>query len=696
MSRVLIFAGTTEGRELAERLAEAGTACTVCVATEYGMRVMETAENRQGIEVLSGRLGEREMEALLRERSFAAAVDATHPFAAEVSKNIKESAEKQNVPYLRLKRDTAQNGSAWDAGKAKMFYYKDSAECAEKLEYTQGNILLTTGSKELSVYCKKESVKERLYVRVLPGTESLELCQKEQIPGKRILALQGPFSEEMNRAFIKEYHIEHLVTKESGAAGGYFRKINAAVQEGAAIHIIGNPEQGGGLSFSQVCARLEELTGKPLGRKRKLRIALIGAGMGTRAGMTLEAAQELDSAACLFGAERLLALARPGQSTFPYYLAKDILPVLDALLAEDSSEKERSIGVLFSGDSGFYSGCEGLYRELKHWKEEKEKAGALPETEIELRIYPGISAVSYLSAAGGISWQDAEILSIHGRKSAAEWSAEFKEAVRYHEKTFLLLSGVKDLNTIGRLLLQSDLTDCRIVAGYRCSYPEEEILELSPKECTELVKEGLYTCVVLNNRAQKKPLTHGKKDALFLRDRVPMTKEEIREAAICKLQLCEDAVVYDIGSGTGSIAVEMAERSGKIRVFAIEQKEEAVELIRENCRKFQTENVEIIHAEAPEGLETLPAATHAFIGGTGGRMRDILKTLRRINPKMQVVITAVSLETISEIVQAVKEMPVDRQEIVQIQVSRAKSAGSYSLMQAENPVYLCSFRFDGT
>ncbi|MCH5272545.1 MAG: precorrin-6A reductase [Lachnospiraceae bacterium] len=695
MSRILIFAGTTEGRELAERLAKAGIACTVCVATEYGMQVMKTTESREDIEVLSGRRNEREMEALLQERSFAAIVDATHPFAEEVSKNIKESAEKQNVPYLRLKRDTAQNGCQ-DA-EAKMFYYKDSAECAEKLEHTRGNILLTTGSKELSVYCAKESVKERLYVRVLPGTESFELCQKEHIPGKQILALQGPFSEEMNRAFIKEYRIEHLVTKESGTAGGVPQKINAAKREGVTIHIIGNPEAGGGLSFSQVCARLEEITGKPLGMKRKLRIALIGAGMGTKDGMTREAAQALDSAGYLFGAERLLALARPGQSTFPYYLAKEILPVLDTLLTEDFFEEERSVGILFSGDSGFYSGCEKLYRELEHWKEETEaKAEPLSETEIKLRIYPGISAVSYLSAASGISWQDAEILSIHGRRNTAEWSAEFKEAVRYHEKTFLLLSGVNDLNTIGRLLLQSGLPDCRIVTGYQCSYPEEEISELSPKECAELGKEGLYTCIILNGRAQKRPLTHGKKDALFLRDSVPMTKEEIREAAICKLQLCEDAVVYDIGSGTGSIAVEIAERSGKIRVFAVEQKEEAVALIRENCKKFQTENVEIVHAKAPEGLEALPAATHAFIGGTGGRMQDILMTLRRINPAMRVVITAISLETISEIVRAVKEIPVTEQEIVQIQVSRVKTAGSYSLMQAENPVYLCSFRFDGT
>lgn len=689
MSRILIFAGTTEGRQLAERLNEAGIACTVCVATEYGAQVME---DREGIEVLRGRLDREEMEAMFWQRSFLAVVDATHPFAAEVSGNIRESAKKQGLSYLRLKRDTAQNAASSRMAEEKVVYYGNSEECAEGLAHTRGNILLTTGSKELSVYCAEESVKERLYVRVLPGTESIAACQREKLPGKRILALQGPFSEEMNRAFIREYRIEHLVTKESGPAGGCPEKLEAARKEGITVHMIGNPEQGAGLSFSQVCGQIENLTGKPVKRTGRLRIALLGSGMGTKTGMTQEAACFLETADYLFGAKRLLSAAGPGQKTFPYYLAEDILPVLDTLLAEVSCGEERTAGFLFSGDCGFYSGCETLYRELCRWREEKE-ADPQAGVRIELRRYPGISTVSYLSAAGGFSWQDAKLFSIHGRGGVPEWRAELLEAVRYHEKTFLLLSGVKDINAVGELL-QEGLPDCRILTGYQLSYPEEEVSELSPKECAELVKEGLYACMILNGRAQKRALTHGKKDDAFLREKVPMTKEEVREAAICKLHLHEDAVVYDIGSGTGSVAVEIAQRSGRLKVFAIEQKEEAVSLIRRNCKKFRVENVNVICAKAAEVLETLPAATHAFIGGTGGQMTDILKKLRRINPSMRVVITAVTLETIGEIAQILKTIPVVEQEIVQMQVSRAKSAGSYSLMQAENPVYLCSFRFD--
>lgn len=690
MSQILIFAGTTEGRQLAERLNAAGIACTVCVATEYGAQAMEDEE---GIEIRRGRLDREEMEAMLQQHSFLAVVDATHPFAVEVSGNIRESAKKQGVPYLRLKRDTAQNAASFRTAGEKIFYYENSEQCAKGLAYTQGNILLTTGSKELSVYCAEESVKERLYVRVLPGTESIGACQAEKIPGKRILALQGPFSEEMNRAFIREYRIEHLVTKESGAAGGYPQKLEAARKEGITIHIIGNPEQEAGLSFPQVCRQLENITGKPVKQTGRLRIALLGSGMGTKAGMTQEAVRFLEAADYLFGAKRLLAAACPGQKTFPYYLAEDILPVLDTLLAEVSCGEERTAGVLFSGDCGFYSGCEKLYRELCRWREEKE---AEPQTDvrIELLRYPGISTVSYLSAAGGISWQDAKLFSIHGKGGVSEWGAELAEAVRYHEKTFLLLSGVKDINAVGELLLQEGLPDCRILTGYQLSYPEEEVAELSPEECAGLVKEGLYACMVLNGRAQKRALTHGKKDEAFLREKVPMTKEEVREAAICKLHLYEDAVVYDIGSGTGSVAVEIAERSGRLKVFAIEQKEEAVSLIRRNCKKFRVENVSVICAKAAEILETLPAATHAFIGGTGGQMTEILEKLRRINPSMRVVITAVTLETIGEIARILKTIPVAEQEIVQMQVSRAKSAGNYSLMQAENPVYLCSFRFD--
>ncbi len=257
------------------------------------------------------------------------------------------------------------------------------------------------------------------------------------------------------------------------------------------------------------------------------------------------------------------------------------------------------------------------------------------------------------------------------------------------------MSGVSDVQRLGEILDRAGLESCRIYAGYQLSYPEQEILELTPNECLALQKEGLYTCFIKNPSAAGKRLTHGRANTEFLRDRVPMTKEEVRDVSICKLKLHKGAVFYDIGSGTGSIAVEAAGLSNDIRVFAIEKKEEAAALIGKNKEHFGLENIEIIKADAPDGLETLLKPTHAFIGGSSRRMNEILSVLYQKNPKMRIVITAISLETICEIKEVLSDYPIENEELIQLQVSRARVAGSYHLMQAENPVWICAFDFCG-
>ena len=187
-----------------------------------------------------------------------------------------------------------------------------------------------------------------------------------------------------------------------------------------------------------------------------------------------------------------------------------------------------------------------------------------------------------------------------------------------------------------------------------------------------------------------KQITPGILDSEFIRGKVPMTKEEVRAVSICKLHLGESSVVYDIGSGTGSIAVEIARLSGKIKVFAIEAASEAVELISKNAKKFGVDNVQIIKTLAPEGLEKLPPATHAFIGGTKGQFKEILSALIKINPQMRIVVNAVTLESISTIRSVLSDLHINYEYIL-MNVSRSESTGKYHLMKAENPVYIFSF-----
>ena len=190
-------------------------------------------------------------------------------------------------------------------------------------------------------------------------------------------------------------------------------------------------------------------------------------------------------------------------------------------------------------------------------------------------------------------------------------------------------------------------------------------------------------------------ITPGIPDSLFIRGKVPMTKQEIRVISLCRLHLSKDSVLYDIGSGTGSIAIEAASLSASLKVIAIESEAQALALIKENLKHFSIpqDSVQVIEALAPDGFESLPPPTHAFIGGTRGRLKEILQALYKKNPETRVVITAVTIESIAKIQEVLKEFSVKNLEISQVSVSRAEECGSYHILKAQNPVFITSFDF---
>ncbi len=713
MKKIVIFAGTTEGRRLSEILADAGIAHTVCVATEYGEIVMR--EQTKGIEAAGakgqplvslhrGRMDRQQMEEFLRNEGYEIVVDATHPYARVVTENIRDAVKTQSSIYLRLEREISETPEAEDPDVS-IRYFESNADCAKELENTEGNILLTTGSKELATYCASGRLHDRLYVRILPGRESLELCMEQGIKGRQILALQGPFSTEMNAAILKQYDICHMVTKNSGRTGGYQEKLEAAKMLGIPVYVIQPARKAGEAmwnmprtdmySFAGICGKLEQLCACKLSGQGSMEICLAGIGMGSKDGQTQEVQHAIETADILLGAERMIERYSAKIEKRPYYMTEQILPYLEQLQKKGITAQKDSlqVTVLFSGDTGFYSGCRKLYMALQ----EAVATGAL---NAEVRILPGISSVVTLAARVGESYEDAAILSMHGKKLN-----RLSATVENHEKVFLLTSGSEDIRKIGRLLAEAGMTDCEVIVGYQMSYPEESIRILTPGQCEKITEEGLYTCLIRNPHWQPERLTHGRADICFLRDasenegklrRTPMTKEEVREVSICKLHLTQNAVVYDIGSGTGSVAIEIAGVPGRVQVYAIERKLEAVELLRKNRAQFHMDNIQIIEAPAPEGLEELPVPTHAFIGGSGGRLMDILQVLYRKNPHMRIVINAISMETIAELKEVLDTFPVEEEEILQMQVSRVKKLLSYHLPQAENPVWICSFTFRET
>lgn len=709
MAKVLIYSGTTEGRMLAQQLAQAGIECDVHVATEYGQIVMPQLDR---VNVHVGRLDANEMYEAARN-GYAAVVDATHPFATEVSANIRKSLETLDVPYIRLARkmdivtDTAQENESGNtgnrnSGNGHVRYFADYESCAAALESTDGNILLTTGSKELGIFCNDGKLCERLYVRVLPGQDNIALCEAAGIRGKQIIAMQGPFSAEMNTALINQFSIKYIVTKASGEHSGFAEKLEAARNCGIEAFVIGMQAEDKGLSYDEVLKRILRICNAKIKSDETVRISLIGIGVSGRT-LTGEAQEALNNAGLVFGAGRMLDSASAyigrGAACYPYYMAKDIIPVIKRyendtagmLTAGGDMSGSLNAAVLFSGDTGFYSGAAKL-------KEALEAEGYTRVT-----IYPGISSVSYLAAATGNAWQNAKLLSIHGMSDKRRAEALVKDAVRCNERTFVLVSGRNDVQRVSAWVSDikagcsgdSVMGSIRIIAGYNLGYDDEKITK--PATSGDIAgQNGLYTLLILNDRPERKRLVPGICDEEFRRDmKVPMTKKEIRVAAISSLEIRSGAVVYDIGSGTGSIAVECAMLSPDIKVYAFECNEKAQKLLRENIERFGTANVYPVDGMAPEVLDTegLEPPTNVFIGGSKGQLEAIVEKVWKLNPEAVIVISAVTLETLARITGLAEKSTYDghnvRCEVVQMQVNQVRQAGSYHMMQGTNPVFLC-------
>lgn len=242
--KILVFGGTTEGRELSLKLAALGHDVTVSVLTEHGV---SSQGEHDGITVLSGAKPPEEIEEMLP--GFGACVDATHPYATHIRESIRAACEKTGVPRFRLAREESEIA---DDGVSTV----DSAEEAVLLlKDKTGNIMLTTGSKDLLTY--KELGGERLYPRVLPLASSLEACSGAGIPAKNIMAMQGPFTREVNTALMKQFSIKFMVTKDSGRSGGFDEKMESAKEAGAELVLIKRPEDDG-MTMEEI---LDEISG---------------------------------------------------------------------------------------------------------------------------------------------------------------------------------------------------------------------------------------------------------------------------------------------------------------------------------------------------------------------------------------------------------------------------------------------------
>ena len=213
------------------------------------------------------------------------------------------------------------------------------------------------------------------------------------------------------------------------------------------------------------------------------------------------------------------------------------------------------------------------------------------------------------------------------------------------------------------------------------SNKNEKIFAAPAAKLTEYQGDPLSVVCAYNENSVSRLETHGIPDEEFIRGKAPMTKEEVRTVSLSKLKLTEDSICYDVGAGTGSVSVEAARKAFDGTVYAIEEKADALDLIRENKRKFRTPNVISVYGKAPQAMDPLPAPTHAFIGGSRGNLKEILERLLEKNPDIRVVLNAVTLETAGEALRCIKEQAWSEPEIVQVQISRGRRAGAVHLME---------------
>ena len=650
MYKVLVFAGTTEGYEICRFLAEHQVETKGFVATEYGSKSL--TEN-EFLTVQTGRLDEAAMEQVFAEEKPEMILDATHPYAAEVTVNIRTACEKTQIPYQRVLRESGTH-------EDKAVYVESVQAAAEYLDQTQGNILLTTGSKELAGFTGMKDYQERLYARVLSLPNVMQACAELGFEGKHLIGMQGPFSRELNAAMLRQYDCKYLVTKDTGRAGGFQDKIDAALECDAVPVIIGRPLKEEGMSVKECKRFLTEhfsLTHQP-------HITLLGIGMGSPEMLTVQGKNSLDHADLLIGARRMVDSVKcPGQDVFIEYRSQEIKNYID------SHPEYDNIVIVLSGDVGFYSGAKKLQAVLAE------------DADFSVRVEPGISSLVYFCAKIGVSWEDAAFVSLHGQH------CNFLETVRRNRKTLAIAGGKGSVREICQTLSSYGWEQIVLHVGTDLSYPEEQIVTGTPFELAKM--EFAPLAVLLFENPNPEPeFTAGMADEVFLRDKVPMTKREVRNASLSHLQLSLNSVVYDIGSGTGSVSIEMALRAAQGKVYAIEKNPAAVALLQENKKKFAVDHLEIIEGTAPEALEALPVPTHTFIGGSAGNLKEILELLLRKNPNIRVVLNTVTVETLAEAASCFKKLAFEEPEIVCLQASNAKKAGRSHLMIAQNPVYI--------
>ena len=391
------------------------------------------------------------------------------------------------------------------------------------------------------------------------------------------------------------------------------------------------------------------------------KITLIGMG-ASAATLTAEGWDALRRAERVAGACRLLD-ALPAEVTaerIPAVRPEEILPALEGAC---------SAAVLYSGDTGFYSGAPALLERLRG-------------RQVQVELQPGLSSVQLLAARLGRPWQDWKLVSAHGRPCDPV-------AAVCGGKPAFFLTGVGESGpaALCQKLTDAGLGGLSVAVGEDLGLASQKIFSGSAAQAAGAQFGPL--AVLLAGPAFRLPArTPGWPDDTFVRaEGVPMTKQAIRAQVLAQLALCPGETVWDVGAGTGSVSLEMAYANGGAPVWAVERLPAACAVLEENRRRLGGWNIRVTAGTAPEALQGLPAPDVVLIGGTRGRLEPILDAVLAANPAARVCLTAIALETLAAALAAFGARGMEP-EVTQIAAAHAGGPGRLHLLRAENPVFI--------
>lgn len=396
-------------------------------------------------------------------------------------------------------------------------------------------------------------------------------------------------------------------------------------------------------------------------------INLVGIGLGNPNLLTKAAISALERSSVIIGAKRIVDSVKedfPDKKYFTEYNTEKIIEII-----RENTDSETA--VVFSGDISLFSGSLKLFDKLKDFK------------DCNINTFPGISSLSYLCAKTNTDISKVKILSFHG-----------KEELLYHnidsnEYTFIITSKAEGVKEICRKLISFGFFELDIILGENLSYDNERITIGTASDLLGMDISDL-NCMIISNPDADKSIGFGLSDEVFARDKVPITKSEVRAIIMSKLDIHPDSICYDIGAGSGSVTIEMSRLAYEGKVYAIEKNPLAVELIKKNIHNFSAENIELIHAKAPDGIDNILDADKIFIGGSGGELISMMEMIFTSKKNPTIVISAITMETIAQITDIVK---LARQkgydtEITAVNVSKSKEVGPYNMMIAQNMVFI--------